>query len=167
MNQEQVVRHTSEAGFTLLEGMLATVIVGVGLLGLAAMQGISLGRNVDSNELTEATNLAADMMERVQYNRRNALAYNGIDSSVMCTQNALTQPMARGDCDQWRTLLASGYARGLGAVRGQVSVVATGPTAPTLNQSLVTVTLTWTGASSASKIGLARSVTLTNVVAPE
>ena len=39
------------------------------------MQGISLGKNVDANELTLATNLAADMVERIQFNRRNAIIY--------------------------------------------------------------------------------------------
>lgn len=160
-------RLTQEAGFTLIEGMMAAVIVTTGLLALSAMQGISLGRNVDSNELTQATNLAADIMERIQYNRKNASAYNSINTSVACTQNAATQPMARGDCEQWRALLASSYGSGLGGVLGQVSVVTTGPTAPTLNMSLVTVTLTWNGSSSADKVARSRSVTLANVIAPE
>ena len=64
----------SEGGFTLLEGMLAAVILATGLLGLASMQGFSLGRNVDANEMTRVTNFAADIVERVQFNRRNALA---------------------------------------------------------------------------------------------
>lgn len=160
-------RFAQDTGFTLIEGMLASVIVTIGFLTLAGMQGISFGRNVDANELTQATNLAADIMERIQYNRKNALAYNAIDTSLACTQSATTQPMARGDCDQWKNLLASSYGAGLSGVRGQVSVVTTGPTTPTLNQRLVTVTLTWTGTASASKVARSRTVTLANVIAPE
>jgi len=41
-----------EGGFSLIEGMLAAVILATGLLGLASMQGVSLSRNVDANEMT-------------------------------------------------------------------------------------------------------------------
>lgn len=157
----------SEGGFTLLEGMLAAVILATGLLGLASMQAFSLGRNVDANETTRVTNFAADIVERIQFNRRNALAYNGIDTSVACTIDATAQPMARGDCDQWRNLLTGGLAAGLGGLRGQVAVAAIGPTVPPLNQNRVVVTMTWTGASGAEKIAKQRQVMMTTVVAPE
>ena len=60
--------------------MFAAVVLAIGLLALAGMQGISLGKNVDANELTLATNLAADMVERIQFNRRNAIVYQSIDT---------------------------------------------------------------------------------------
>ena len=160
-------RWVSEGGFTLLEGMLAAVILATGLLGLASMQGYSLGRNVDANETTRVTNFTADIVERVQFNRRNALAYSGIDTSVACTINATTQPMARGDCDQWRNLLTGGLAASLGGLRGQVAVTAIGPTVPPLNQNRVVVTMTWTGASGAGKIAKQRQIIMTTIVAPE
>ena len=96
-------REKNEGGFSLIEGMLAAVILAIGVLSLAGMQMFSLGRNVDANETTRVTNFAADIVERIQFNRRNALSYNGIDTNIACTINATTQPMARGDCDQWRT----------------------------------------------------------------
>lgn len=157
----------SEGGFTLLEGMLAAVILATGLLGLASMQGFSLGRNVDANETTRVTNFAVDIVERVQFNRRNAIAYNGIDTNVACTIDATAQPMARGDCDQWRNLLTGGFAAGLGGLRGQVAVAVVGPTIPPLNQNRVVVTMTWTGASGAGKIAKQRQMAITTVVAPE
>lgn len=157
----------SEGGFTLLEGMLAAVILTTGLLGLASMQGFALGRNVDANETTRVTNFAADIIERVQFNRRNAIAYNGIDTNVACTIDATAQPMARGDCDQWRNLLTSGLAAGLGGLRGQVTATSVGPTAPPLNQTRVVVTLSWTGAGGAGKIAKQRQLIVTTAVAPE
>ena len=84
--------------------MFAAVVLAIGLLALAGMQGISLGKNVDANELTLATNLAADMVERIQFNRRNAIVYKNID-----TLNASTNPasniMASGDYTQWQARL--------------------------------------------------------------
>ena len=157
----------SEGGFTLLEGMLAAVILATGLLGLASMQGYSLGRNVDANETTRVTNFTADIVERVQFNRRKAIAYHGIDTAVACTIDPTAQPMARGDCDQWRSLLTGGLAAGLGGLRGQIAVTVVGPTTPPLNQNRVVVTMTWTGAAGAGKIAKQRQMTVTTVVAPE
>ncbi len=167
IRQQKRALGKSESGFTLLEGMLAAVILATGLLGLASMQGYSLGRNVDANETTRVTNFAADIVERVQFNRRNAIAYNGIDTNVACTIDATAQPMARGDCDQWRNLLTGGLAAGLGGLRGQVAVAVVGPIVPPLNQSRVVVTMTWTGASGAGKIAKQRQMAITTVVAPE
>jgi len=85
----------AEDGFTLLESLMAAVVLGIGLIGLAGMQGIALSRNVDANELTLASNLAADMVERIQYNRRNAIVYNNIDTTLPATQPT-TNTMASG-----------------------------------------------------------------------
>jgi type IV pilus assembly protein PilV len=157
----------NDDGFTLIEGMLAAVILAIGLLGLASMQAFALVRNGDANEMTRVTNFAADIVERIQFNRRNALAYNGVDTNVACVIDSVAQPMARGDCDQWRNLLTGGLATGLGGLRGQVAVAAVGPTAPPLNQNRVAVTITWTGAAGAGKSALQRQVIITTVVAPE
>ena len=53
-------RPIGQAGFTLLEGMIAAALLAVGLLGLAGMQGISLGRNVDAHDMARVTNINAD-----------------------------------------------------------------------------------------------------------
>ena len=57
-----------EAGFTLIEVMFAVVFLSIGLLGIAAMQDIAISRNVDGRRLTVATNLAAEMLERIRFN---------------------------------------------------------------------------------------------------
>ncbi|SRR5579884_4024068 len=154
----------TESGFTILEGMLAAVILAIGLLALAGMQGVSLGRNVDANELTIATNLAADMMERIQFNRRNISAYNNIDT-VLGTAPPSSSTMASGDYAQW---LARLQTSPLQKPQGIVRVVPTGPSAPPLNENLVTVQVTWQGKVSGGSI-LARSknVSLVGVIALE
>jgi len=153
------------SGFTLLESMIAVLILSTGLLALAGMQTISFGRNVDANELTRVTNLAAEMVDRIQFNRRNVMAYNGIDTLNVATQPPSTQPMARGDYAQWQALLSES---GLPSVQGSVAVAPTGPTTPSLNQSLVTITVSWFGSvrgeTSAKRN---RSITFRTVIAPE
>ena len=131
-------------GFTLLEGMLAAVILGTGLLAMSAMQGIAFVKNVDSSELTRVTTLASDMMERIQFNRRNAFSYNGIDTLSATNCNAIsaaTQPQAKGDCLLWDSFVDGTQLQN---IRG---IVAVSPViAPTqLSQRNVTVTITWVG----------------------
>jgi type IV pilus assembly protein PilV len=166
----QMPRINHQSGFTLLESMIAAAILAVGVLGVAGMQGISLTRNVDSTELTRATNLAAEMIERIQYNRKSIAQY-AIDTSnaTPCPQSAVTQPMAKGDCDQWVVLLSNPQASGLESVRGVVTVPAipVGTLATLLNQYPVTVTVSWTGAAGATKVARPKQVVLTTMISPE
>ncbi len=162
-----VMRYKNEQGFSLLEGMLAAVLLGTGLLAMSAMQGIAFVKNVDANELTRITTLASDMMERIQFNRRNAISYNGINtqSATNCnTISATTQPQARGDCLLWDSLVDGTQLQN---VKGTVTV--SNMIAPTaLGQRNVTVTITWLGSmNSDSTIKRARSLTINRVIAPE
>ena len=163
-------RINHQSGFTLIEGMIAGAILSLGVLAVAGMQGIALTHNVDSTELTRATNLAAEMIERIQYNRKNIAQY-GIDTSnaTPCPQNTGTQAMAKGDCDQWVALLSNPQASGLVNVRGVVTVPATlvGTLATLLNQYPVTVTVSWTGAAGDTKVARPKQVVLRTTVAPE
>ena len=148
-------RINNQTGFTLVEGMIAGAILSIGVLALAGMEGIALTRNVDSTELTRATSLAAEMIERIQYNRKNIAQY-AIDTSnaTPCPQSAVTQAMAKGDCDQWIALLSNPQASGLVNVRGVITVpvAPVGTLATLLNQYPVTVTVSWTGASGDTKV---------------
>jgi len=156
-----------EKGFTLLEGMIASAILAVGLLGMAAMQGVAMVRNVDANELSRITTLAGDMFERIQFNRRNVAAYNGIDTqnSGNCTTiNAASEAQARGDCLMWDGMVDGTQ---LENIRGTVAV--SNVIAPiVLGRRTVTVTLTWTGSmKSGSSNKRSRAVTFTRILATE
>jgi type IV pilus assembly protein PilV len=165
--RRNVMRYTNEQGFSLLEGMLAAVLLGTGLLAMSAMQGIAFVKNVDSNELTRITTLASDMMERIQFNRRNAISYNGINTQSATNCNAISataQPQAKGDCLLWDSLVD---ATQLQNVMGTVTV--SDIIEPTvLSQRNVTVTISWVGSlKSDSTVKRARSLTINRVVAPE
>src|SRR5262245_2110625 len=167
MLKHSLIRFNNEQGFSLIEGMIAAVILGTGLLAMSGMQAISLVRNVDANELTRITNVASDMMERIYFNRRNAASYNGIDtqSATNCTTiNPTTQAQARGDCLLWDSLVDNAQLQN---VKGTVAV--SNVIAPTvLGQRTVTVTITWMGSmNSGSTTKRPRSLTLNRVIAPE
>ena len=167
-------RIRQERGFSLIEAMLSSAILAVGLLGLAAMTTLSFTRNSDGSEVTVATNLAAELVERMQFNRRNLVnGYNGMNltsaNPALCTQNALAQPVARGDCLQWQARL---FASGLVGAGATVTAAAVGPV--TLNQSNIGVTVTWTGSSrntiaggSAAWVSGTKRVTVNTMIAPE
>lgn len=154
-------------GFTLIEGMIAAAIVAVGLLALSGMQANSLGRNVDAKDLTTVTNLAADMVERIEFNRKRVKAYHGINSTNVATKPPTSELMARGDYEQWTALLASS---GLSAVTGTVNVTLqdTDPTlnATSLGRRQVAVAVSWSAATQGAGTRI-RTVSLTTVVTPE
>ena len=54
-----------ESGFSLLEVLFATVVVGIGFLAVARMHGMSISSNSQSSYMTEATYLAEDKLEEL------------------------------------------------------------------------------------------------------
>ncbi|MEZ4524411.1 MAG: prepilin-type N-terminal cleavage/methylation domain-containing protein [Desulfobacterales bacterium] len=55
--------HKNEDGFTLLEIMISTVILSVGLLAIGIMQISSIDGDAKAREITEAGTLAMDQLE--------------------------------------------------------------------------------------------------------
>jgi type IV pilus assembly protein PilV len=155
-------------GFTLIESMIAAVILTIGLLALTGMQSFSLRKNVDANNQTRVTNLAADILERIQFNRINVANYHGINVSSGTTTcpTAAANVMANGDCTQWRTLLLSSNLQN---IAGTVTLNPAPPATDLLglNRRQVTVVVTWTEASGSDVTATTKTMTLATVVAPE
>lgn len=158
-------------GFTLIESMVAAVILTIGLLALTGMQSFSLRKNVDAKNQTLVTNLAADMLERIQFNRKNAASYSNITvnstpPTPLTCPTAATNVMANGDCTQWRTLLLS---TNLQKIQGTVTLNPIPPATDPLglNRTTVTVQVTWNEAASAEVTAGSKTVTLATVIAPE
>ncbi|NJN46951.1 MAG: type IV pilus modification protein PilV [Candidatus Competibacteraceae bacterium] len=113
-------------GFTLLEVLVALIILAIGLLGLASFQAIGLRSNHSAQLRTQATILSYDIMDRMRANIRgvrnshydNATASNGnCDNFGSGTlPNCDTQDMAAHDLFAWNTALANALASGTGVV---------------------------------------------------
>lgn len=165
-----------DKGFTLVEVLVSAAILGVGVMGMAAMQGMSLSKNVDANDLSVVTNVAADMMERIQNNRRYAWAYNNLDTTGAgnCLAGGLPAPpplgippitkpqvtqTVQGDCTQWRArILGSNLANGVGLVTAT-------PVAPAGSGAMqVIVRLNWNDRGPGQR---ARTVAFQTLVVPE
>jgi len=153
-----------EGGFSMLEGMVASAILGVGLLALAAMQGVAMVKNIDAIELTRVTALASNMLERIQFNRTNLATYNNIDTQNAGLCNAITQPQTKGDCLWWGTTVNGSQLEG---IRGTITV--SNVVAPiSLGRRNIVVTLTWQGSQKGdSSVKRARSLRIARDIAPE
>lgn len=76
------MKNKNEKGFTLTEVMVSATILGVGVMGMAAMQGVSITKNVDANDMLLATNAAAEMMERIENSRQYSWVYNTLNTGL-------------------------------------------------------------------------------------
>lgn len=61
-------------GFTLLEVMVALLVLSIGLLGIASLQATTVRFNHGAFLRSQATNLAYDITDRMRANRDEALA---------------------------------------------------------------------------------------------
>lgn len=64
-----------QSGFSLLEVLIAVLVLGFGLLGFALLQTMNVRFVQSSNYRTQATNLAYDLIEQMRANRYQANWY--------------------------------------------------------------------------------------------
>jgi type IV pilus assembly protein PilV len=113
---------TTQHGFTLLEVLIAVVILSVGLLGLAALQATSLKSNHASLTRSQIAILSYDMVDRMRANRPAMLLgdYNlpASTQNTDCTTTTGCTPadMADHDYFEWSTLIARALPGGQGVV---------------------------------------------------
>lgn len=139
------------AGFTLLEVMVALVIFSIGLLGLASLQGQSVQFSHSAYLKSQATFYAYDVLDKMRANRIVALAGNynatisttGTDTGCYDdTGNCSTSDMALHDIFDWKQLIAT-LPDGEGSITSTVSATTT--------KFLVTVS--WTDRSTLNASG--------------
>lgn len=169
-----------EKGFTLMEVLVSATVLSVGVLGMAAMQGVSFTKNVDANELSIVTNIASDMMERIQNSRRVAWAYNNLQTvgPGNCLAGGMPAPpppppfpasllstaatrKIQGDCVQWRALV---LASNLLNVQGTVTVAPVLPITTNSAAVNVTVQIQWNDRAQGQRL---RTVAFQTQIVPE
>jgi type IV pilus assembly protein PilV len=120
----------SSKGFSLLEVMIALLVLSIGLLGLAGLQTFSLKFNHQSYERTQATLLIYDIMDRITANPIAARAgdfdnvpagslASAYAASASCqTTGCSPSALASYDINSWKLQLESSkvIAQGTGAV---------------------------------------------------
>lgn len=113
--KRSLIRNTprSMGGFTLLEVMVAVVVLSIGLLGLAGLMASSLKNSHSAYLRTQATWFAYDALDRMRANRDVALA-NGYDLALGATPGG--SALAATDLSEWDAALASTLPKGDGSI---------------------------------------------------
>jgi prepilin-type N-terminal cleavage/methylation domain-containing protein len=70
-------QRTTDHGFTLVEVMIAMVVLLIGMLGVMGMQYYAIGGNTASRELRMATNLSVEMIEQLKSTPYASLVSSG------------------------------------------------------------------------------------------
>lgn len=106
-------------GFSLIEVLITILIFAVGLLGMAALQAVSMRSNQSANFRTQATALAYMIIDRMHANSDAVLRgeYLAGLASVDCADapDDSLQPAAY-DVAQWRQQIACQLPEGQGAI---------------------------------------------------
>jgi type IV pilus assembly protein PilV len=107
-------------GLTLVEILIALLILSIGLLGLAGLQTVSLQSNTGAYYRTQATALASGLADRMRANRAAAFADEytvGLaDPEPACAAPAVDGTVPEQDISAWRMALACRLPLGNGSV---------------------------------------------------
>jgi type IV pilus assembly protein PilV len=91
-----------QSGFTLLEVLIALLILSIGLLGLAALQTTGLRSNQMASMRTQATQAAYDITDRMRANPTGVEADEYIISRTEAPSDTGVTGMALADLTDWR-----------------------------------------------------------------
>lgn len=111
-----------QSGFTLLEVLVAMLVLSIGLLGLAGLMASSMRNNQSAYHRTQATWLAYDMLDRLRANRAGALSGAYADAEALGDPvdcDPLDEPggnVVNQDITGWKNMLNCALPAGDGAV---------------------------------------------------
>ncbi len=139
-----------ESGFSIVEALVALLVLSIGMLGIAALYVESLGAGRSAIYRTQAVNLASDMADRIRANRLAGVAYDtatyggnptpqGCVGGAACT----AQQLAQDDLARWLDSIRNPASptslpgNGNGTPDGTVTV------APLVTPTQYTIQVTW------------------------
>ena len=130
-------------GFTMVEAMVALVVLAVGMLGIAGLYVTTLRSGGGAIYRMQAVNLASDLADRIRANRTAKMAYLNPAADNNCygaaSVNCGSALMAANDLFVWQQQIAAILPSGNGVLIVVPGAVATGP-------FIYTITITWLGA---------------------
>lgn len=171
-----------QRGLTMIEVLVALVILSVGVLGVAGLQGISKRTNHQALQRTLATHLADEIIERIRANPTAAASYHTGTTSPLGGGTITAEPspdcgtsacdssqLATHDLWLWEqaidgaAITAGGNSAG-GLVNPQGCIDFTAE-AGKINTGQLTVILAWEGMTDISDAASATGVTCGSVAA--
>jgi len=133
MNRKRI---QGNSGFTLIEIMVAMVVMAYGILAVMSMSVAAIQGNSSADHVTNVTILTDEVIEMIRDNVDQVSAYNGIDSSDVTTKPT-TDATAATDYD---TLVSRITALGLPS---GVCTIAIQNNTPSAGIDTAQVTFTW------------------------
>jgi type IV pilus assembly protein PilV len=156
MPAKDIPRTVHQNGFTLLEVLIALLVLAIGLLGLAALQTTGLRSNTMATQRTHATQLTYDISDRMRANMAAIYvtdAHNVVQSIIdnydldTCTKPpSPTNVTARNDLNTWCTDITSILPSGDAKIKQAIQVGLDGN-----NFATYDVTVYWDEARTNSK----------------
>jgi type IV pilus assembly protein PilV len=128
-------------GFSLIEVLIAVVILAGGILGMAAMQAMGLKNNLSAYQRSQATQLAYNMADRMRANLNAAGTYATDATTASATQGQSAQAsclttagcsftnMAVNDIYEWNAKVSNVLPSGEGII--------------TFSDPVYTITISW------------------------
>ncbi len=122
-----------EQGFTLIEILVAVLILSLGVLGLVGMESLALKNNLSAYHRSQATLLAYDLSDRMRANPAGVAASEYISAfspvvSYACVSYGGTasvcnpQQIAKNDIFEWSAHLLELLPAGSGALASSVGI---------------------------------------------
>ncbi len=133
MKSPCAMNHGRESGMTLIEVLVALLVLSIGLLGVAALQMTSLRNNHAAHTRSQATALAYDIADRMRANRTVAVA--GGYNIALGAVPAAPATLADIDITAWKAALAAALPTGDGAITTDPAV--------TGDPNIVRITIRW------------------------
>ncbi len=131
-----------ERGFTLVEAMVALVVLAVGMLGIAGLYVSTLRSGGSAISRLQAVNFAADMADRIRANRLANVAYAGAAANNNCygagAAVCTPQQLAANDLLVWQAQVTRVLPGGAATVTGVALVPGTA------NLFTYVITVSWT-----------------------
>lgn len=125
-----------ERGFSLVEVLVAMLVLAIGLLGLAALQTQGVRFNHDAYVRSSATTLAYDIVDKMRLNRDNVASYttaNFPGPPYDCAGDNAKTVGAANDLECWLAGITNSLPEGGATIAQQA--------AP--NANLYDITITW------------------------
>ena len=105
-----IAGQTAQSGFTLLEVLVALIVLSIGLLGLSGLQTTSLRSNHSASLRTQATILSSDIVDRMRANRQAAVGlaksydidFGDVAPTGTCASSCSETQVAARDLFEWR-----------------------------------------------------------------
>jgi type IV pilus assembly protein PilV len=120
-----------QRGVSLIEVLVAMVILSLGLLGLANLQTVGLRNTHGATLISQASLLAYDMADRIRANPLEAAAYSGFVTD--CPATVPAAPLVAAELAEWSCAVQNLLPAGVGRIAS----------APNGNGRRYTITLEW------------------------